>query len=165
MTVPIFFYPEVDPDTAEPFTRKGQRSAESRRLVMPERLDDGNNIASIFRDYLVFAPRSGPLFQTTTSVGEWSGKAWSASTITDKLRKALADPSLGLGWQKDQINRFSAHSFRAGSATEMAMGNVPVTMVAKALNHQGSAVTSRSYINPPDNHRRRNLSVTGTLPH
>ena len=131
---------------------------------MPEKLDDGCHIALIFRNYLVFAPQEGPLFQKTTPAGAWSGKAWSASTITDKLRKALANPSVGLSWSNSQIHRFSAHSFRAGAATEMASGQVSATMVAKALHHHGSTVTSRSYINPTDSHIRSNLSVTGTQP-
>jgi integrase len=159
-----FNYPERDPVTQAPFTRKGHRSAESRRLVMPEKLDDGCHIAFIFRNYLVWAPKEGPLFQKTTPGGTWSGKAWSASDITDKLRKALADPSVGLSWSKDQIRRFSAHSFRSGAATEMASGQVSATMVAKALHHHESSVTSRSYINPTDSHIRQNLSVTGTQP-
>ena len=162
-----FVYPELDPDTQEPFTRKGRRGADSRRLVMPERLSDGCNISQIFRDYLEFAPKSGPLFQTTMSEGNlmgWSGKGWSASTVTDKLRKALADVSLGLGWSKEQILRFSAHSFRAGSATDMETGGVSTTLVAKALHHQGTSVTTRSYINPSDSHIRHSLSVTGSRP-
>ena len=113
-----FTYPEVDPVTHATFTRKGHRGVESRRLVMPEKLDDGCHIALIFRNYLVFAPKEGPLFQKTTPAGAWSGKAWSASTITDKLRKALANPSVGLSWSNSQIHRFSAHSFRAGATTE-----------------------------------------------
>ena len=148
--------------TSEPFTRKGHHGPDSRRLLMPERLSDGCHIASVFRDYLVWAPKEGPLFQKTTPGGDWSGKAWSASTITDKLRKALADTSLGLFWSKEQIHRFSAHFFRAGAATEMASGQVSATMVAKALHHHESSVTSRSYITPTDNQIRQNLSVTGT---
>jgi hypothetical protein len=101
-----FVYPDIDPDNAEPFSRKGHKGTDALRLLMPESLSDGSPIARIFRDYLVFAPKSGPLFQKTIPQGGWSGKGWSASTITDKLRKALADPSLGLSWQKDQIRRF-----------------------------------------------------------
>ena len=112
-----FVYPELDPDTQEPFARKGRRGADSRRLVMPECLSDGCSISQIFRDYLEFAPKSGPLFQTTMSEGNlmgWSGKGWSASTVTDKLRKALADVSLGLGWSKEQILKFVSLRTRFG---------------------------------------------------
>jgi hypothetical protein len=78
-----FFYPEVDPATGGKFTRKGHGDADSRHVVMPESLDDGFNLAEIFRKYLTIAPKKGPLFQKVTSKGDWSGTGWTASTITD----------------------------------------------------------------------------------
>ena len=158
-----FFYPVIDPDSSLAFTRKGHKDADSRHLVMPEALDDGFPISSILREFLVIAPKTGPIFQKTTSVGQWSGKGWSASTITDKLRKALAEPSFGLYWPQDQIRRFSAHSFRSTTATSMACGGVSTDIVAKALHHKSTSVTSRHYIAPSKDQLRHNLRTTGKM--
>ena len=156
-----FFFPSTDPATGGKFTRKGRSDAESRHLVMPECLDDGLMIAEVFRSYLGFAPKTGPLFQKTTPVGGWSGKPWTSSTITEKLRKAMAEVSLDLRLPADQILKYSAHSFRSTTATSMAVGGVTPSLVAKTLNHKGSGVTCKHYIAPTKGHLRKQLTVTG----
>ena len=157
-----FIYPESDPDTGKSFSRKGRTESAARTLLMPECLDDGMDIAQTFRSYMSLAPKSGPLFQKTTPTGSWSGKGWSASTVTDKLRKALSEADLQLNWTQSQIKCYSAHSFRSTAATSMAGGKVPAEIIAKALHHKSSTVTAKSYIHPTASFIRSQLSVTGS---
>ncbi len=44
-----FVYPQFDPVTNKAFTRKGHNESAARTLLMPERLDDGLDIAETFR--------------------------------------------------------------------------------------------------------------------
>jgi hypothetical protein len=155
-----FFYPVKDPDSDLKCTRKGHSDADARHLVMPEVLDDGFPIALKLQEFLIIAPKVGPLFQKTTAVGGWSGKGWSAACITDKLRKALADARLGLFWLHDQIYKYSSHSFRSTTATSMACGGVNTEIVAKSLHHKSTSVTSRHYIAPSKDQVRHNLGTT-----
>ncbi len=80
---------------------KGKKDVLTRFKVMPEFLDDGTHVSGIVWNFLDFAPDEGPLFQTTTKVGDsqWSGRPMTPAILTEKLQRALADDRLGLARQ------------------------------------------------------------------
>jgi integrase len=158
------FFPEVD-DNGNVISFKGKSDARTRFKVLPERLADGLHIANIIEDYLKIAPRTGPFFQTSMNVKgggmAWSGKAWDAGVITEKLRKLLRDPRMELDWPEETVKMFSAHSFRATAATSMAAGGADLPLVSTALNHKSTGVTLNHYIHFSKECVRKGLALTG----
>ncbi len=158
------FFPEVDA-SGKKVSFKGKSDAKTRFKVIPERLSDGLHIANIIEDYLKIAPDRGPLFQTSVSLPgggiHWSGKPWDTGVITEKLRKVLRDPIMGLDWPEETVRLFSAHSFRATAATSMAAGGADLPLISTALNHKSTGVTLNHYVHYSKECVRRGLALTG----
>ncbi len=122
------------------------------------------HVAGIVRNFLDFAPDEGPLFQTTTKVGDsqWSGRPMTPAILTEKLQKALADNRLGLGWPWETVKEYTAHSLRSSTATAMARGGVAEALVSAVLGHKTQTVTQDHYVQFTKEDMRRALAITGT---